>query len=239
MAILAYVFRHRLIRPLHWLVVTLFHYFYYRDGEITWGDTRWMGVPLLKLPLDLWVYQEIIYETRPTLIVETGTSLGGSALFFANLFDLLSVGRIITVDVVHRAQDVVHPRIEYLLGSSTDPKIMEQIRSRIRPDDRIMVVLDSDHEAGHVRRELELYSPLVTPGCYLVLEDTNVNGHPVSRSHGPGPMEALKVFLSTNPDFAVDGSREKFKMTFNPRGWLKRVGTAHFEHPPHKAASSS
>jgi cephalosporin hydroxylase len=224
--ILAYMLRHRLVRPLQRIVVMLFHYFYYRDGDDTWANTRWMGVPLLKLPLDLWIYQEIVYETRPTLIIETGTSFGGSGLFFANLFDLLSEGKIITVDVVHRAQAVVHPRIEYILGSSTEAGVVEKTRSRIRPEDRVMVVLDSDHTEEHVRRELELYAPFVTPGCYLVLEDTNVNGHPVSRSHGPGPMEALKPFLSTNPDFVSDRSREKFKLTFNPHGWLKRMGAS-------------
>ena len=86
-----------------------------------------------------------------------------------------------------------------------------------------MVVLDSDHSQAHVARELELYSPLVTPGCYLVVEDTDVNGHPVNFSHGPGPMEALNEFLPAHPEFVADSSREKFMVTFFPRGWLKRL----------------
>ena len=85
-----------------------------------------------------------------------------------------------------------------------------------------MVVLDSDHSREHVLRELELYAPLVTPGCYLVVEDTNVNGHPVSPGFGPGPMEAVGDYLRTTDDFEVDRGREKFMLTFNPSGYLRR-----------------
>ena len=85
-----------------------------------------------------------------------------------------------------------------------------------------MVVLDSDHSRDHVLQELELYAPLVTPGCYLVVEDTNVNGHPVSPGFGPGPMEAVTEFLGTTDDFEVDRGREKLMLTFNPSGYLRR-----------------
>jgi cephalosporin hydroxylase len=222
-AVIAYFKRHSLARWIRKPVQYMFHYYYYRDSLTTWSNTSWMGVPLLKLPLDLWIYQEIIYETRPTVIVETGTNKGGSALYFANLLDLLGSGKVISVDVISPPEGAPqHPRIEYLLGSSTDPQILTQIRSRIRKEDRVMVVLDSDHSAAHVRRELELYSPLVSPGCYLVVEDTNVNGHPVFRSHGPGPMEALQDFLAGNQEFSSDLAREKFAITFSPRGWLRR-----------------
>jgi cephalosporin hydroxylase len=204
-------------------VCELFHYFYYRESQTTWQDTAWMGVPLLKLPLDLWIYQEIIHETQPDVIVETGTNQGGSALYFANLCDIAGRGRILTVDISAPPQGTPqHPRIEYLIGSSTNPDILNHIRAAIRPAERVMVVLDSDHSEAHVRRELDLYSPLVTAGCYLVVEDTNVNGHPVLHSHGPGPMEAVNAFLPTNGMFSVDLSREKFGVTFSPRGWLKR-----------------
>lgn len=221
--VLGYFSRHSLARWVRMPVQTLFHYYYYRDSLTTWSNTSWMGVPLLKLPLDLWIYQEILFDTRPDVIVETGTNKGGSALYFAHLFDLLGAGKVITVDVTPPPEGTPqHPRIEYLLGSSTDSGILKHIGSLILPGDRVMVVLDSDHSAPHVRKELDLYSPLVTPGCYLVVEDTNVNGHPVFRSHGPGPMEALEDFLTTNADFKSDLGREKFAITFSPRGWLRR-----------------
>ena len=226
LAAIAYFNRHSIASWIRMPVQTLFHYYYYRDSLTTWSNTSWMGVPLLKLPLDLWIYQEILYDTRPDFIVETGTNKGGSALYFAHLFDLLGSGEVITVDVTAAPEGTpVHGRIEYLIGSSTDPVILNRIRNRIQPGARVMAVLDSDHSAQHVRKELELYSPLVTPGCYLVVEDTNVNGHPIYRSHGPGPMEALEEFLTTNHDFMSDLSREKFAITFSPRGWLKRKGS--------------
>jgi cephalosporin hydroxylase len=86
-----------------------------------------------------------------------------------------------------------------------------------------MVTLDSDHHAAHVAEELRLYSQLVTPGSYLVVEDTHFNGYPILPKFGPGPHEAVDAFLRSNPDFTRDGSREKFGMTFNPGGWLRRI----------------
>ena len=90
-----------------------------------------------------------------------------------------------------------------------------------------MVILDSDHSRDHVLRELELYAPLVTPGCYVVVEDTNVNGHPVVPRFGPGPMEAVQEYLATTDAFEVDRSREKLLLTFNPSGYLRRRPERH------------
>jgi cephalosporin hydroxylase len=210
-------------------VSSAFHYFSYSSGG--WRKTHWMGVPVLKLPSDLWIYQEIIWDTRPDLIVETGTDSGGSALFFANLFDLMGTdGRVITVDISRHPDGYPeHRRVEFITQSSTMPETLATIRSRIRPTDRVMVILDSDHSEAHVRRELALYSPLVSPGCFLVVEDTDVNGHPVYRTHGPGPMEALVDFLASGSglDFKSDlGKDEKFGFTFHPKGWLRRVPSA-------------
>jgi cephalosporin hydroxylase len=88
-----------------------------------------------------------------------------------------------------------------------------------------MVILDSDHSETHVRNELMAYADLVTPGSYLIVEDTNVNGHPAYPSHGPGPMEALDWFLTTRSDFSVDKSKQRYHLTLNPRGYLKKAAT--------------
>lgn len=217
--------RKRLLSLLSRPVGTMFHYVTYSTGGFR--ETRWLGVPILKLPSDLWMYQEIIWETRPDVIVETGTNRGGSALFFANLFDMMgTAGRVITIDISRCLEGhPEHPRIKFITASSTAPDTLATTRAEIKSSDRVMVTLDSDHSQAHVRRELDLYSPLVTPGCYLVVEDTNVNGHPVFRRHGPGPMEALTDFLAglSGRDFDTDLARvEKFGVTFHPRGWLRR-----------------
>ena len=178
-------------------------------------------MPCFKCPLDLWVYQEILWELRPDLVVETGTHQGGSALFLAAVMDAIGHGQVISIDTV-AAERRAHPRVRYLHGSSTDDATLAAVRDTPAPATR-MVVLDSDHRAAHVARELELYAPLVTMDSYLIVEDTNLNGHPAYPTFGPGPGEAVAAFLRANDAFEIDRSREKFLMTFNPGGYLKRV----------------
>jgi len=203
-----------------------FHKLYYDLGPQTWGNTQWLGTSTLKCPFDLWTYQEILYEVKPDLIVETGTWVGGSALFLATMCDLMNRGRIVTIDITENAGRSQHQRITYLLGSSTSPEIVHRVRSMIGKDDRVMVILDSDHRKDHVLRELELYSDMVTPGSYVIVEDSNVNGHPVHPSFGLGPMEALREFMSKDRRFETDRSRQKFLLTFNPDGYLRKIGDA-------------
>jgi cephalosporin hydroxylase len=206
------------------LTIDGFHNLYY-DGLPGGGHifqrTFWMGVECLKCPLDLWVYQEIFHEIRPDLVVETGTHQGGSALFMAHMMDVIGKGEIVTIDI-REAPRPTHPRIRYAHGSSVDPVLLGTILDN-RADTVRMVILDSDHSESHVTRELELLSPYVTSGSYLVVEDTNINGHPAYRNFGPGPFEAVEKFLARNSAFEVDATREKFLMTFNPRGFLRRI----------------
>jgi len=199
-----------------------FHRLYYSRGESTWGNTFWFGARVLKCPLDLWVYQELIAELRPELIIETGTYAGGSALFLASICDLISRGEVITIDVRDEPGRPVHPRITYLTGSSVSGPIVAEVGRRAGERSPVLVILDSDHSRDHVRKELEAYAPFVTRGSYIVVEDTNVNGHPVYPDFGPGPMEAVDAFLASYPEFQIDAAREKFLLTFNPRGFLRR-----------------
>lgn len=199
--------------------VKQFHIAYYNNHGIG-NNTRWFGVKIQKLPLDMWTYQEMIYELRPEIIVETGTADGGSALFFASLFDLLGKGSVVTVDI--KECGMSHPRVTKLIGSSTSEEIFKQVE-RLVGNKKAMVILDSSHLKEHVLKEMQMYSKLVPLGSYMVVEDTNVNGHPVAESHGPGPMEAVEEFLSKRKDFMIDTSREKFVLTFFPNGYLKRI----------------
>jgi cephalosporin hydroxylase len=205
-------------------IVRQFHKLYYYAKQRTWkNNTFWLNVPTAKCPLDLWVYQEIITETKPDIIIETGTAYGGSALFLASICDLLNHGRVITIDIEAQPDRPAHDRIEYLSGSSVAEEIAAKVKGLTTIAGRVMVILDSDHRAEHVLREMEIYGPLVTPGCYLIVEDTNVNGHPVMPLYGAGPMEAVEQFINAQTAFVVDREREKFFMTFNPRGYLRRV----------------
>ena len=206
-------------------IIDQFHRLYYdsQAANKTWRVTYWLGIQTLKCPLDLWIYQEIIFASRPDVIIETGTYSGGSAYFLATMCDLIGHGRIVSIDIEHRKGRPEHGRIQYLLGSSTTRDTVQRVKQGIGPKDSVMVILDSDHRAAHVRDELKTYAPLVTKGQYLIVEDTNVNGHPVFHHHGPGPMEALLEFLEGNQDFVIDEEKEKFLLTFNPRGYLLKV----------------
>jgi cephalosporin hydroxylase len=195
---------------------------YYARGLRTWQDTSWLGVKIYKSPLDLWIYQELIHELRPQLIVECGTAAGGSALFFASMCDLVGCGQVLTIDVEAGSARPTHPRIEYLTGSSTDDSTINAVKRAARDAADVLVVLDSDHSYQHVLAEMRLYADVVTIGSYLIVEDGIINGNPVLPEFGPGPAEAIDQFLSARDDFAVDTQREKFFMTFNPRGYLRK-----------------
>jgi cephalosporin hydroxylase len=185
--------------------------------------SRFLGIQTLKYPTDLWVYQEIISETLPELIIETGTWHGGSALYLATVCDAIDHGKVITIDTDPGEPLPEHPRITYLRGSSVDRDLLATLDEEASTAKGVMVILDADHSHAHVARELEAYSELVTPGHYLIVEDTNVNGNPVLPEHGPGPHEAVQEFLLTDRRYAADRSRERLLLTANPSGFLRRV----------------
>ncbi|GGA52481.1 CmcI family methyltransferase [Okeania sp. KiyG1] len=192
----------------------------------TWSETFWMGYPLSKCPLDLWIYQEIMFTLKPDIVIETGTNYGGSTLYLAHMCDLISNGKVISIDITDHyggGNRPKHERITYLLGSSTSNEIINQIRQLIPIDSTVLVILDSDHHKHHVLDELRLYHEFVTPGSYLIVEDSGFNGNPVKQNFGPGPWEAIEDFLKENSDFKIDREQEKFYMTFNPGGYLLKV----------------
>jgi cephalosporin hydroxylase len=208
----------------NWTARSFSRYFYTR-ADLTWNNTSWLGVPLWKNPLDLWVYQEIVFEVKPALIVETGTWKGGSAYYLASLCDLIGGGEIVTIDVSARPNRPEHPRIEYIKGSSIASEVLDHVRRRVAAvAGPVLVILDSDHHQDHVAQELEAYREFVTAGSYLIVEDTNINGHPVNPFFGPGPMEAVEEFVERRPEFVHDRSREKFMVTHNPKGYLRYAG---------------
>jgi cephalosporin hydroxylase len=196
-----------------------------------WVDrTRWRGTPISKLPTDLWVYQELLHEVQPDLIIETGTAHGGSAHFMATLMDLNGRGRIVTIDSHEYPNRPHHDRVEYWLGSSTDPAMAERLQPIAADCQTVMVILDSAHSTEHVRAEIALYKSFVTLGSYLVVEDGFVDGNPLLPNFidtydakPGGPQAAIQELLAGSDQFQVDSSRHKFLVTFNPNGFLKRV----------------
>ncbi|MGF1661149.1 MAG: CmcI family methyltransferase [Kineosporiaceae bacterium] len=211
--------------PLRAPVIDAFHRIYYDEARFrggTWHLLTWRGVRVWKLPFDLWQYQEILHELRPDLIVECGTAFGGSALFLADVCEAIGNGRVLSIDIEPQADLPEHPRIEYVHGSSVDPAVLDRVRGEAAGAGTVMVVLDSDHSRDHVLAECRAYGEIVTPGSYLVVEDTDVNGHPVFPEHGPGPMEAAVTFLAENDDFEHDVQRDKLLFSQNPQGWLRK-----------------
>jgi cephalosporin hydroxylase len=211
-------------------IVERFHRLYYYD--LIWRQTSWLGSHAMKPPTDLWAYQEIVFDTRPDVIVETGTARGGTAYFLACVCEQIGHGRVVTIDIGSvepppggRLRDVLgeydlpqHPRLIYVGGVSStevDPETLSL-------HGRVMVILDSNHSYEHVSAELAVYAPLVATGCYLIVEDTNLGGHPVQPGFGPGPAEAVRDFLREHPEFEVDDSRTRDLLTFHPGGYLRR-----------------
>jgi cephalosporin hydroxylase len=192
----------------------------------TFFKSKWLGVPAFQNPFDAWIIQEIIWETRPDVIVETGTFAGGGAALWASLLATAGEGRVITIDVQSNTQarvrdlPIVKERVSFVEGSSTDPALVSRIASETEGE-RVMVILDSDHSGEHVANELDLWSPLVAPGCYLVVQD-GLAGWTLGPDARPGPLEATLAWLPDHPEFEADRARERFLFTFCPSGFLVR-----------------
>ena len=187
---------------------------------------RWLGRQTWQYPLDAWVIQEAISELRPDIIVETGTHRGGSAFFYASLFDLLGHGEVVTIDIDAK-ETIPHPRITYLTGSSTDSALISEVEARIGSIEgkRALVILDSDHSQEHVAAELEAYAPLVPVGSYIHVQDGCIDELPVFGKH-KGPKRAAQGFLEVHPEFERDTQLERrYVMTAHPYGWLRRTRT--------------
>jgi cephalosporin hydroxylase len=187
------------------------------------GSVKWLGYPIWQNVMDLWTIQETISEVKPELLIETGTNRGGSSLFYAQLFDLMGRGSVITIDV-EKLHNLTHPRVSCLIGSSISDEIVRQVQKRVDAvKGPVMVILDSDHSEQHVRRELECYGPMVTAGSYCLVQDGVVDTQPVFRRSRPGPLPAIESFLRTTSLFELDEERtDRFLITHHPKGWLKR-----------------
>lgn len=218
------------MRSLPSKVESQFSSWWYRNANKTCLTLRWMGVGIIKCPLDLMVYQEILWQTEPELVIETGAFVGGSALYLAHVFDAMHgmnghEGQVLSIDIADQGGELPeHDRIEFLIGkSSTDSEVVEYAR-RNAEGRRTMVILDSEHSAPHVLEEIKNYAPLVSRGCYLIVEDTNPDGYYLGGGYPDGgPREAVKQWQPNNNGFRVDPDCERLGLTQNPGGYLCRV----------------
>jgi cephalosporin hydroxylase len=221
------------IRPKYeQLVEREFHLSWY--NSMVWSKTRWLGTITHQNPMDMWVMQEIMYQVQPEVVLEVGCRFGGSAVIWGMiLHELNPLAKVVTVDVDEKSNaiglsDDPHCQgmctrarlttswkrmVHFEHGSSIDPAVVKRVADRyVGAGKVVMVLLDSDHTAPHVLQEMQLWGPLVSKGSYLIVQDSNVNGHPVLPNYGPGPFEAIEEYQRSHPGvFAIDAEREYLK----------------------------
>ena len=198
----------------------------------TWTQ-RWMGVPILQQANDLLILQELIYKTRPKVVIETGTFGGGSAIFYASILSLCGGGRVISVDIEHGEQTgrmiAEHPlgsAINLVTGDSADPQTYARVHALVAGEPAVMVALDSNHQYAHVLAELRAYADLVSPGGYLVVFDTITEAltrvSPQFGRRDDHPGRAIGDFLRERPDFRVDTECDRLLVSYCRGGFLRR-----------------
>jgi cephalosporin hydroxylase len=207
------------------LKMSLKQWLIHHQKTILFDQCSWMGVGALKNPFDAWIYQEILYEVQPDVVVEIGSAEGGSTLFLANLLDLLGNGSVVSIDIDRSTFQVEHDRIHTLTGDSTSPEIVAQV-AELCEGKKTLVIDDGNHRKEYVLENLRSYSKFVTVGSYFIVEDGIMDlFRPGDGIAGlvEGPLAASEAFLKENHDFQVDTSRERYLLTYNPRGFLRRV----------------
>jgi cephalosporin hydroxylase len=203
----------------------------------------WMGRPIIQLPEDIVRTQEVIYNIKPDVIIETGIAHGGSLILYASLCKAMERGRIIGIDIEirphNRAAIEEHNLFEYITlveGSSVDIGIVSQVKSLIKPTDKVLIILDSNHSREHVLAELNAYAELVSPGSYIVATDgimKDLVSAPRSQSDWDtnNPYHAAQEFLATHPEFKLEQPEWAFNesnglsenVTYWPGAWLQRI----------------
>ena len=215
--------------------------------KVGWNEKHvytfsWMGRPIIQLPEDMIRIQEVIYKIKPDVIIETGVAHGGSLIFYASLCKAMDKGRVIGIDIEIRQHNRTaiesHELTSYITlikGSSTDEEIVNQVRALVKPNETVLVILDSDHSKQHVLNELNAYSSLVTKDSYIVATDGSMKDlHDVPRGNPEwiwdNPTEAALEFVDKNPEFVVEQPEWVFNeseltenITHWPGAYLRRM----------------
>lgn len=198
-------------------------------------EITWLGIPIIQLPEDILMVQELIWKVRPDVVIESGVAHGGALILYASILELIGRGKVIGIDIEIRKYNRLaiesHPmarRISLIERSSVDPGTLDAVRAMVAPGQRTMVMLDSNHTRDHVREELELYAPLVSPGSYLVVFDevmTMVSDAPNGKPDWDtdNPLSAVEDFLAAHPEFVADRTYERLATTYCRNGFLRRL----------------
>ena len=210
-----------------------------KADQYSWiHQTNWLGEPILQVPQDMFIIQEIIYNTRPDYIIEVGVAWAGSLLFYSTLMEVLGGKKIIGIDtyIPHDLKERINSkgkiaeRVHWINGSSIDPDTIDEVKSIIGKNRNTLICLDSNHTRDHVLQELRLFSQFVGKDYYLICGDTIIEDMPESkhrpRPWGPGnnPKTALTQFLQENERFEIDQKIEnKLLISCNPSGYLKCI----------------
>jgi cephalosporin hydroxylase len=186
--------------------------------------STYFGVPAIKSPADFWIYHEIIFEVKPDVIIEIGTKHGGGTLAYSHLLNNLgNNGRVIGLEIDSNIVDKtvrVQPNITIIDGDACSN--FEKVKKLIKDTDKVLIIEDSSHTYENTLNVLNIFSGLVTKGSYFIVEDSNC-WHGLDHGPSPGPYEAIETFMKDNNKFEIDSSKERFIITWNPKGYLKRI----------------
>jgi cephalosporin hydroxylase len=199
-------------------------WFIYHQKQIVFNRVSWFGVTIYKNPFDLWIYQEIIFNSKPDIIIEIGSAHGGSTLYLANILDLLGRGQVISLDIERSNYSIKHKRIIDITGDCLSQAIVDNVFELCK-NKTVMIIHDGDHHFEHVLKCLKLYSPLVSINNYFIVEDGVIDLFYANDGIGghEGPLKATVHFIESNSNFIFDSSCERYQITYNPKGFLKRI----------------
>jgi cephalosporin hydroxylase len=216
-------------------------------SKVGWNEKytytfTWMGVPIIQLPEDIVRTQEVLWSVKPDVIVECGVAHGGGAILYASLCKAMGKGRVIGVELEFRGdhkdnieKHLLHDYIDLVVGSSIDPTIVSQVRSKIKPNETVMVILDSNHSKAHVAAELEAYASMITVGSYIVATDgymKDLTDVPRGKAEwkDDNPSSAALEFLAKHPEFRLEMPKPVFSesaltqcITHWPNAWLQKI----------------
>ena len=195
------------------------------QAKLVFEHVHYRGVPTWKNVLDLWVYQEIIWETAVEVVIEIGARHGGTTLWLSDLLRNFrkETATVVSIDLERPARELP-PNVHFICGDSIAPATVNEARA-VAAGRKTLVLADGDHAADHVLQEIRLYAPLISEGSYFIAEDGIVDVMDW-KEYTPGPMIAAQRFLAENDEFELDRSREKFLLTYAPGGFLKRIRPA-------------